>query len=223
MQIPKDFLAQQENIAKCIILEDKFKVVKSVAGADVAFDKNYAYGAFVVLSFPELRLLELRTSKVRISLPYVPGFLSFREAPAIVAAYNKLKIKPDIILFDGQGFAHPRRAGLACALGLILNKPTIGCAKTKLIGEYTEPKTNKGSLAPLFDNQQIIGYALRTKDNTKPVFVSPGHKTSFLTAWTITLACCTKYRIPEPLRYAHTISKLNKQGRLNPKIFKQRA
>jgi deoxyribonuclease V len=214
LKIPKEFLIRQENIAKTIILEDCFDKIELVGGVDVAFGKRYAYGAFVVLSFPELKLIEQAFSRVRITLPYVPGFLSFREEPAVVAAYHKLKNKPDIILFDGQGIAHPRKAGLASALGITLDKPTIGCAKTRLIGEYTEPEKSKGFASPLFYNNEIIGFVLRTKDNTKPIFVSPGHKVALDTAKQIALACCIKYRIPEPLRFAHTFSKLNKQGKI---------
>jgi deoxyribonuclease V len=216
MKIPKEFLIQQENIAKTIILEDRFDKIELVGSVDVAFDKHYAYGAFVVLSFPELKLVERATSKVRITLPYVPGFLSFREEPAVIAAYNQLKSKPDIILFDGQGIAHPRKAGLASALGITLDKPAIGCAKTRLIGEYTDPEKLKGSASPLFYNNEIIGFVLRTKDDTKPIFVSPGHKVTLESAKKIALDCCIKYRIPEPLRYAHTFSKLVKQGKLKP-------
>jgi deoxyribonuclease V len=216
MRIPKEFLIRQENIAKSIILADCFDKIELVGGVDVAFGKRFAYGAFAVLSFPELKIIEQESSKVRITLPYVPGFLSFREEPAIVAAYNKIKNKPDIILFDGQGIAHPRKAGLACALGITLDKPTIGCAKTRLIGEYTDPDKTKGSASPLFYNNEIVGFVLRTKDNTNPIFVSPGHKVSLATAKQIALACCIKYRIPEPLRYAHTFSKSNKQGKIKP-------
>ena len=214
MKIPQEFIKLQENIAKNIILADRFDKIELIGGVDVSFGKRYAYGAFVVLSFPELKLIERAFSRVRITLPYVPGFLSFREEPAVIAAYNKLKTKPDIILFDGQGIAHPRRAGLACALGITLDKPTIGCAKTRLIGEYTDPDKYRGSASPLFFKEQVIGYVLRTKDNTNPIFVSPGHKVALDTAKQIALACCIKYRIPEPLRFAHTLSKLNKQGRI---------
>jgi len=212
MKIPRELITLQENIAKSIILADRFDKIELVGGVDVAFGKRYAYGAFVVFSFPELKLIERATSRVRITLPYVPGFLSFREEPAVIAAYNKLRNKPDMILFDGQGIAHPRKAGLACAVGITLDKPTIGCAKTRLIGEYTDPKKTKGSASPLFYNDEIVGFVLRTKDDTKPIFVSPGHKISLKTAKQIALACCTKYRIPEPLRYAHTFSKINKRG-----------
>jgi deoxyribonuclease V len=191
MQIPKDYLKRQEEISQNIILEDRFDKIKFVGGADVAFSKRYAYGAFVVLSFPELKLLEHTFSMVLITLPYVPGFLSFQ----------KLTIKLDVILFDGQGIAHPRKAGLACALGVTLDRPAIGCAKTRLVGEYKVPRETKGSASPLFYEDTTVGYVLRTKDNTQPIFVSPGHKVSLETAKQIVLACCTKYRIPEPLRY----------------------
>lgn len=210
MAIPKEFIMRQKEIAQKLILKDQFNKIELIGGADVTFGKKYAYGAVVVLSLPELRLIEKVCSKVKITLPYVPGFLSFREEPAIVAAYNLLKNQPDIILCDGQGIAHPKRAGLACALGITLNKPTIGCAKTRLIGEYTEPPKTKGSASLLLDNGEVIGYVLRTKDNTRPLFVSPGHMICLETARKLVLACCTKFRIPEPLRYAHTFSKLNK-------------
>uniref|UniRef100_A0A7C6ED65 Endonuclease V n=1 Tax=candidate division WOR-3 bacterium TaxID=2052148 RepID=A0A7C6ED65_UNCW3 len=213
MPIPKEFIVRQRDIAEKIVLKDQFEKIELVGGADVAFDKRFAYGAFVVLSFPELKLIEQVSSKIKITFPYIPGFLSFREEPAIVTAYKLLKNKPDIILFDGQGIAHPKRAGLACALGITLDRPTIGCAKTRLIGEYTEPPKTKGSFSLLLDNEQIIGYVLRTKDNTRPIFVSPGHKVSLITAKRIVLACCTKFRIPEPLRYAHSLAKI-KQIRL---------
>ncbi len=212
MRIPKDYLIRQENIAKSIILADKFDKINLIGGADVAFDKKFAYGAFAVLSFPGLKLIEHQFSKVRITMPYVPGFLSFREEPAIVAAFNKLKNKPDIILLDGQGIAHPRRAGLASALGVTLDISTIGCAKTRLVGEYSKLGFNKGSASPLNYQGRKVGYVLRTKDNTNPIFVSPGHKVCLATAKRIALACCSKYRIPEPLRFAHTFSKLNKRN-----------
>ncbi len=212
MRIPKDYLIRQENIAKSIILADKFDKINLIGGADVAFDKKFAYGAFAVLSFPGLKLIEHKFSKVRITMPYVPGFLSFREEPAIVAAFNKLKNKPDIILLDGQGIAHPRRAGLASALGITLDMPTIGCAKTRLVGEYSRLGATKGSASSLIYQGKKVGYVLRTKDNTNPIFVSPGHKVCLATAKRIALACCTKYRIPEPLRFAHTFSKLNKRN-----------
>jgi deoxyribonuclease V len=212
MRIPKDYLIRQANIAKNIILADKFDKIKLIGGADVAFGQKYAYGAFTVLSFPELKLIEHKLSKVRITMPYVPGFLSFREEPAIVAAFNKLKIKPDIILLDGQGIAHPRSAGLASALGVTLNIPTIGCAKSKLIGEYSRLGSTKGSASSLIYQGKKVGYVLRSKDDTNPIFVSPGHKVCLATAKKIALACCTKYRIPEPLRFAHTFSKLSKRN-----------
>lgn len=211
MRIPKDYIIRQGNIARSIILADKFDKISLIGGADVAFGQKYAYGAFTVLSFPELKLIEHKFSKVRITMPYVPGFLSFREEPAVVAAFDKLKIKPDIILLDGQGIAHPRSAGLASALGVTLDIPTIGCAKTRLVGEYSSFGATKGSASPLIYKNKKIGYVLRTRDNTNPIFVSPGHKVCLATAKRIALACCTKYRIPEPLRFAHTYSKLNKR------------
>jgi deoxyribonuclease V len=148
----------------------------------------------------------------KLSFPYVPGFLAFREGPAIIAAIKKLFHIPDLILVDGQGIAHPRQFGLASYIGVRLDIPTIGCAKSRLIGDYKEPGNKKGSWSPLGLGDDIVGAVLRTKDNVRPLFISPGHRTDVKSAILLTLSCLGNYRIPEPIRCADIHSKIIKEG-----------
>jgi deoxyribonuclease V len=179
--------------------------VRTVAGLDCAFDKRggIVLAAAVVLSFPELELIEMATARAALSFPYVPGLLSFREGPACLAAVRGLATTPDLFLIDGQGTAHPRRLGLASHLGLFLDRPTIGCAKSRLIGTFDEPGREKGSSSPLLDGDEIIGAVVRTRTGVKPLFVSPGHLCSLEDALQWALRCTTRYRLPEPARLAH--------------------
>jgi deoxyribonuclease V len=165
-----------------------------------------AMGAVVVLNYPELRLVETKVIRGRVDFPYVPGLLSFREAPLTLAACEKLGIIPDLVLVDGQGIAHPRRFGLASHLGLFLDTPTIGCAKSRLCGRHEEPGDNPGSYAEVVDRGETIGVALRTKPGSKPVYVSIGHKVDLEAAIYWVLECCRGYRLPEPCRLAHLAS-----------------
>jgi deoxyribonuclease V len=176
-----------------------------IAGVDISVDRirDEARGAVVVLSYPELRVVETRVVEGRVDFPYVPGLLSFREAPLTLAAFERLNIAPDLILFDGQGIAHPRRLGLAAHLGLFLDTPTIGCAKSRLCGSHRIPGLEAGSYAELVDGDEIIGAALRTKAGVKPVYVSIGHKISLESAIHWVTRCCRGYRLPEPTRLAH--------------------
>ena len=144
----------------------------------------------------------------KIAFPYIPGLLTFREAPVLLKAFSQLPQEPDLLLLDGQGIAHPRSLGIAAHLGVLLNLPAIGCAKSRLCGEYEEPGMEKGSTAPLKDNGKTVGMVVRTRTGTKPVFVSPGHKMDFATSMKIVLALCRTYRIPEPLRQAHAFVNL---------------
>jgi deoxyribonuclease V len=162
-----------------------------------------ATGAVVILSYPELRLVETKIVNEKLNFPYIPGLLSFRESPLVLAACEKLAITPDLILVDGQGIAHPRRMGLASHLGLFLNTPTIGCAKSRLCGTHKVPGVEPGSYAELTDNGEIIGAVLRTKLGASPVYVSIGHKVDLQTAIHWVLECCRGYRLPEPARLAH--------------------
>ncbi len=176
-----------------------------LAGVDISSQssRGTATGAVVVLTYPELTVVETETVEQGLDFPYIPGLLSFRESPLILAACEKLTIKPDLLLVDGQGLAHPRRLGLACHLGLLLDVPTIGCAKSLLCGSHTAVEAKPGSFAPLRDGDEIIGAALCTKEGTKPVYVSIGHRVDLETAIFWVMQCCRGYRIPEPTRLAH--------------------
>jgi len=180
---------------------------RSVAGIDCAFSKdgNRIYAAVVVLTLPELALIETAHADQPTRFPYIPGLLSFREAPVCLAAVEKLKSLPELFIVDGQGIAHPRRFGLASHLGLLLDRPTIGCAKSKLTGTFDPPAPQKGSYSPLLDADELIGAVVRTRTNVKPVFVSVGHKCSLKDAIELTLACTSRYRLPEPTRLAHQL------------------
>jgi len=180
------------------------KKIRTIAGCDIALDdkRNRGLAAVILFSFPELEELERVSGEASLLFPYIPGLLSFREAPALLDAFAKLKKTPDIIMFDGQGIAHPRRFGLAAHLSLILKVPGIGCAKSRLIGEYSEPKAKKGSETLLTHEGETIGKVLRTRNNVKPVFISPGHLMDLKAAVQITLACTDDLRIPKPTRMA---------------------
>ena len=176
-----------------------------IVGVDISVDRfsGTGRGAAVVLSYPDLVIVETQVVTDSIEFPYVPGLLSFREAPLILAALEKLTVTPDLILVDGQGMAHPRRMGLASHLGLFLGVPTIGCAKSRLCGECEEPGREAGSYADLTDKGEVIGAALRTRAGVKPVYVSIGHMIDLPSAMRWVLACCRGYRLPEPTRLAH--------------------
>ena len=176
-----------------------------IAGVDVSVSRSRgaATGAVVVLEYPGLRLVEASVIRGEVDFPYVPGLLSFREAPLVLRACQALETTPDLILVDGQGIAHPRRIGLASHLGLFLDMPTIGCAKSRLCGSHEVPGVEPGEYAELVDKREIIGVVLRTKIGTKPVYVSVGHMIDLPAAVHWVLECCKGYRLPEPLRLAH--------------------
>ncbi len=176
-----------------------------IAGVDISVDREAGTGtgAVVVLRYPELDLVEAKVVSDRLDFPYIPGLLSFREAPLILAACENLSVTPDLIMVDGQGIAHPRRMGLASHLGLFLDTPTIGCAKSRLCGRHEVPGNEPGSYADLIDGDEVIGAALRTRAGVKPVYVSIGHRVSLPAAIHWVLACCRGYRLPEPTRLAH--------------------
>ncbi len=197
----------QNDLAKQTRLTDEFGEIKTIAGLDVGFTDNnrIAVGGIVILSFPTFEMIEQQTSRRKVVFPYAPGFLSFREVPVLLEAFYHLSNKPDLLICDGQGIAHPRRFGLACHLGTILDIPSIGAAKSRLIGKYTEPSHDKGSSSHLVDKDEQIGTVLRTRLNTKPLFVSPGHRISFDSANKWVLNCCPKFRLPETTRHAHKL------------------
>ncbi len=178
---------------------------KLIGGTDISYDKetNLLYAGIVVLDFVTLKVIDTSCFIGEVTFPYIPGLLSFREVPGLYNAFKKLKTIPEVLMVDGQGYAHPRRIGLASHLGLILDIPTIGVAKKKLIGKYLDPPDKKGAYSSLKDSDELIGYVVRTREHTKPVFVSPGHKIDFHWSLKITLNSLTKYRIPAPTRQAH--------------------
>ena len=187
---------------------------KIVAGLDCAFskDKTKIIAAVIVMRIDDLTVIETCHAVSDVTFPYIPGLLSFREAPVCSKAAGKLKTIPDVFLIDGQGIAHPRRLGLAAHLGLFFDKPTIGCAKSRLTGTFSPVSPEKGSYSKLMDKNEIVGAVLRTRTNVKPLFVSPGNLCSLKDAINITLKCTSKYRLPEPTRQAHQlVSKLRLQ------------
>jgi len=195
----------QRQLAQTVILSPLRSKPRFVAGLDCAFstDTKRIIAAAVVLELPDFRLAEMTEAVLDVQFPYVPGLLSFREAPACLEAMRKLRTIPEVVLIDGQGIAHPRRLGLASHLGVFLDTPTIGCAKSRLIGEYGDLPTQKGACVPLLDKNERIGSVVRTRTNVKPLFISPGHKITHHQAVEIVLNCCIRYRLPEPTRLAH--------------------
>ena len=184
---------------------------KLLAGLDCAFSKNgrRIVACCVVVQLPDFGLVEKTSAVRRAAFPYIPGLLSFREAPACIAAVEKLKTEPDIFIIDGQGIAHPRRLGLAAHLGLFFDRPTVGCAKSRLTGTFDSPPPQKGSYSLLKDGNEVLGAVVRTRTGVKPVFVSVGNKCRLQDAIEIVLVCAVKYRLPEPTRLAHQlVSKL---------------
>ena len=204
---PKAALELQRQLAPQVRLQPLRGQVRTFAGTDVAFspDGSRVIAGVTVWDLREQTLLEQRTADAPCRFPYVPGLLSFRELPGVLAAFRKLRTTPDVVLCDAQGLAHPRRLGLACHLGLWLNIPTVGCAKSRLCGEFVEPGDRKGSTSPLTLDGKQVGCVIRTRAYVKPLFVSPGHLCDFAAARRLTLAAATRYRLPEPTRLAHQL------------------
>jgi len=201
---PAEARALQERLRGRVIRRGSVRP-RLVAGVDVSEKDGRARGAIVVVRGREV--VEEVTSDVPLTFPYVPGLLSFRELPALLAAWAKLTTRPDLVIVDGAGYAHPRRFGLACHLGILVGLPTIGCAKSRLIGEYDEPARRRGSWSPLVDRGETIGAALRTQDGRNVVYVSVGHRVSLAASIRVILGCAPRYRLPDPQRYADRLSK----------------
>lgn len=177
--------------------------LRYVAGADVSTEKDMAYATVAVLSFPELAVVEVQGFEAPLKFPYVPGLLAFREIPSVKGALEKVESPVDAVIFDAQGLAHPRRMGLASHLGLFLDVPSVGCAKSRLVGKHEEPGPRKGDSVDLIDRGERVGKVVRTRDGVSPVYVSVGNRISLESAVELVLACCTRYRLPEPTRQAH--------------------
>lgn len=200
---PQEAIKIQKDLQSNISLKKSFSKIDKIAGADVSYYKNKVIAGIVILKFPQLEIIEKKSSVSSVNFPYIPGLLTFREGPSLLAALKKIKNEPDVILFDGQGIAHPRKMGIATHLGLFLDKPTIGCAKSRLSGEYTSVGEEKGDYALLKEGEEVLGAVLRTKRKVKPIFVSPGYKIDLPNSIEIVLKCIIKYRLPLPVREAH--------------------
>ncbi|HLH25685.1 MAG TPA: deoxyribonuclease V [Chloroflexota bacterium] len=207
---PGEARAVQRRLAAQVVAEDRLGAIARVAGGDVGFprrgDQEVARAAAVLLGYPDLAPLGESLIEEPVRYPYIPGLLSFRETPAVVAALQGLPAPPDLLMVDGHGRAHPRRFGIACHLGLVLDLPTLGCAKSPLVGHYDEPADEVGAWTPLVDRGEVIGAVLRTRPGVKPVFVSVGHRVSLETAIQLVLACGRGVRLPEPTRRADALA-----------------
>ena len=207
---PEEARAQQTALRRHVSLTDDFGEIKTIAGVDLSLsdEKNEGHAIVVVLSFPDFRILETRYATAPLKMPYVSGLLSFREAPIVLEAFAQLEMAPDMIFVDGQGQAHPRGFGIACHLGVLLDIPSVGVAKSRLYGQYDETHiAEPGTFTPLRDSRgrQIIGSVVRTKPRTNPLFISPGHKISVDSATRLVLESLRGYRLPEPTRQAHML------------------
>ena len=200
---PEEAVALQKEWAALVITEDKLpEPIKIVAGIDVAYNGSQAFAAVVLIEADTGKVQQVISASAPVQFPYVPGLLSFREAPAIMLALEKVPMRPDLVLCDGQGIAHPRRFGIACHIGVLYDLPTIGCAKSRLTGRADDPAPIKGSYSDLIYKREVIGAALRTRDNVNPLYISPGHRISVPTARDWVLKLTTRYRLPEPTRLA---------------------
>ncbi len=206
---PSEAIHLQRQLAERVERVDRLPArIKTVAGVDVGFEAagRVTRAAVVVLSFPDLTPVCQAVARRPTEFPYVPGLLSFRELPAVLEALAKLPELPDVILCDGQGLAHPRRFGIACHLGVLLDRPTVGVGKTRLVGSHAEPGPAKGDWTPLSDRGEVIGAVLRTRPGVKPLYVSGGHRVGLETAVELVLACTGRYRLPETTRGAHRLA-----------------
>ncbi|MFQ6103161.1 MAG: deoxyribonuclease V [Candidatus Glassbacteria bacterium] len=214
---PREAADVQNRLRRLVVPEWDGRKIERIAGADVSFpSRNETLAATCVMSYPELKLLDYSVKRRRCEFPYVPGFLAFREVPALLESLKGLEIEPDVIICDAQGLAHPRGMGLATHLGILIEKPTIGCAKSRLFGSFQEPGENRGDRSLLHGHGgEVIGAVLTTRSGVKPVFVSIGNLVDLETSIGVVMACCPKYRLPEPTRVAHKLAageKMEKEG-----------
>ncbi len=215
---PREAVELQKELRAEVRVTPLTRSIKTIAGADISFNKfsTTVYAGLVVLALPTLEVIEEVGVVSETAFPYVPGLLSFREAPSVLEAWAKLKTEPDAVMFDGHGLAHPRRIGIASHVGLIIERPTLGCAKSVLVGKYEEPEKTRGAWTEMLDKGETIGAALRTKTNVQPVFVSVGHLIDLASAIALTLQCDGGYRQPEPTRRAHHLVNALRRGEREP-------
>lgn len=206
---PEAAMALQVKLARRVVRKSRIKPerIMTVAGVDVSYRNDIGRAAVVVLKLNGLKTVEQAVAARAVTFPYISGLLSFREAPVILEALVKLETKPDLLMIDGQGIAHPRRFGIACHIGLLLDIPTVGCAKTRLLGDYEAPRTPAGSTSYLTDGKETIGAVVRTRTGVRPVFVSIGHLINLNDSIRVVLESCRGYRLPEPIRFADHLSR----------------
>ncbi len=217
---PAEAVALQQQMRQQVRIEPLNGPVKTIAGCDISFNKyeETVYAGIVVLNLADLSVVEEVGVISRATFPYVPGLLSFREAPALLEAWEKLQTLPDVVMFDGQGIAHPRRMGIAAHIGLFIERPSFGCAKSVLVGKFDEPDVERGNWSLMRHYGDVIGAALRTKNRVNPVYVSPGHLIDLPAAIELTLATNGGYRIPEPTRRVHNLVNALRRGEITPSI-----
>jgi deoxyribonuclease V len=212
----REAVALQRELAGKVTLHGGYRNPGTVAGVDVSYEKHgdFFFAGVVVLDFPSLEVREEVSASGRVTFPYIPGLLSFRELPVILEAFRRLQTIPDVVLVDGQGIAHPRRFGVASHLGVWVDLPAIGCAKTRLCGDHEEPGRRRGDRVPLLLDGSPVGVVLTTRDGIRPLFVSPGHRIDIAGAADLVMACCRRYRMPEPTRLAHLLTnRLRREAR----------
>ena len=204
---PSEAIAYQHVIKNQIELKPLSKTINTIGGADISFNKNEetVYAGIIVLSYPDLKVIDQVTVISKSTFPYISGLLAFREIPALMDAYNRLENKPDLLILDGQGIAHRRRTGIASHFGVLINSPTIGCGKSRLFGVFKEPENQKFAESPLMDKNERLGTVLRSKINCNPLFISPGNLITIEESTEIIKKCILSYRIPEPTRLAHLL------------------
>jgi deoxyribonuclease V len=203
---PQQAMEIQRRLRAQVITETTFDQPKTVAGIDCGYRDGKARAAVVIVDYASLQPIDQAIAEMPVPFPYIPGLLSFRETPAVLEALGKLTVEPDVLILDGHGYAHPRRLGLACHVGVITDVPAIGCAKSRLIGEHGELPAEAPNWVPLHHEGEVIGAVVRSRTNVSPIFVSIGHKVDLATAIEVVLHCCTRYRLPETTRYAHRVA-----------------
>jgi len=215
---PSEAIALQKRLRGDVMIAPASRPIHTIAGADISFNKysTTMYAGIVVLRMDSLEVIEEVAIVSETQFPYVPGLLSFREAPSLMKAWERLESEPDAVMIDGHGIAHPRRLGIASHIGLLVERPTFGCAKSVLVGKYQEPAPERGARSPMYAGDELIGTALRTKNRVQPIYVSPGHLIDHEQAVELTLACHGGYRLPEPTRRAHLLVNALRRGEREP-------
>ncbi len=214
---PKEAVAVQKELQSRVQIRPLQKPVQTLGGADISFNRfsNIVYAGIVVLDFPSMEVIERTSVVTTVDFPYIPGLLAFRELPAIMEAWERLSVKPDVLVTDGHGLAHPRRLGIASHFGIMAGVPSFGCAKTLLTGKYVDPENELFAESDLTDKDEKIGIVLRSKKNCKPIFISAGHLITHQESVALIKQCIRKYRVPEPTRQAHLLVNEVRREKLN--------